>query len=190
MLKDITGKVFGDKGYICKPLFQELWHKGIQLITGIRKNMKNYLLPNNDKGLLRKRFIIETVFDKLKTSMGLEHSRHRAPANAFVHILSCIAAYMLGKNKVKMGPVTVTKTNQADRRSSIALIQNSGILEYSPAYSPDYNPIEHTWAQAKAYRQKQEKPLNRYSPIKSGIKVESSGYICLSQCTKQPQQGL
>ena len=83
-------------------------------------------MPIIDKGLLRKRFIIETVFDKLKTSMGLEHSRHRAPANAFVHILSCIAAYMLGKIKVKMGPVTVTKTNQADRRSSIALIQNSG----------------------------------------------------------------
>ena len=42
MLKDITGKVFGDKGYISKPLFQELWHKGIQLITGIRKNMKDF----------------------------------------------------------------------------------------------------------------------------------------------------
>ena len=76
MLKDITGKVFGDKGYISKPSFQELWHKGVQLITGIRKNMKNYLMPVIDKALLRKRFIIETVFDKLKTSMGLEHSRH------------------------------------------------------------------------------------------------------------------
>ncbi len=107
MVKDITGKVFGDKGYISKPLFQELWHKGVQLITGIRKNMKNYLMPVIDKVRLKKRFIIETVFDKLKTSMGLEHSRHRAPANAFVHILSCVAAYMLGKTKVKMGPITV-----------------------------------------------------------------------------------
>ena len=116
MLKDITGKVFGDKGYISKPLFQELWHKGVQFITGIRKNMKHHLMPvidkvllRKDKVLLRKRFIIETVFDKLKTSMGLEHSRHRALANAFVHILSCVAAYMLGKTKVKMGPVTVTE---------------------------------------------------------------------------------
>ena len=107
MVKGIKGKVFGDKGYISKSLFEELWQKGLQLITGIRKNMKNYLLPIFDKLLLRKRFIIETVFDKLKTSMGLEHSRHRSPANAFVHILSCVAAYILGKTKVKMGPITV-----------------------------------------------------------------------------------
>ena len=107
MLNDLQGKVFGDKGYISKPMFQELWQQGVQLITGTRKNMKNYLMPILDKILLRKRFIIETVFDKLKTSMGLEHSRHRSPANAFVHILSCVAAYMLGKTKVKMGPITV-----------------------------------------------------------------------------------
>ena len=107
MVKDLQGKGFGDKGYICKPLFQELWQQGIQIITGIRRNMKNYLIPVMDKLLLRKRFIIETVFDKLKTSMGLEHSRHRSPTNAFVHILSCVAAYMLGKTKVKMGPITV-----------------------------------------------------------------------------------
>ena len=90
-------------------MFQELWQQGVQLITGIRKNMKNYLMPILDQLLLRKRFIIETVFDKLKTSMGLEHSRHRSPANAFVHILSCVAAYMLGKTKVRMGPITVTE---------------------------------------------------------------------------------
>ena len=112
MLNDLQGKVFGDKGYISKPMFQELWQQGVQLITGIRKNMKNYLMPILDKILLRKRFIIETVFDKLKTSMGLEHSRHRSPANAFVHILSCVAAYMLGKTKVKMGPITVPEPIQ------------------------------------------------------------------------------
>ena len=66
-------------------------------------------MPIIDKALLRKRFIIQTVFDTLKTSMGLEHSRHRAPANALVHILSCVAAYILEKTKVKMGPVTVTE---------------------------------------------------------------------------------
>ena len=34
-------------------------------------------------------------------------------------------------------------------------IKNAGhILEYLPAYSPDLNPIEHKWAQAKAIKRK------------------------------------
>jgi hypothetical protein len=55
--------------------------------------MKNYLMPMADKMLLRKRFIIETVLDTLKSEMGLEHSRHRSVVNAMVHILSCLVAY-------------------------------------------------------------------------------------------------
>ena len=59
-------------------------------------------MPLLDKLLLRKRFIIETLFDRMKSQMGLEHTRHRSPINAFVHILSCLAAYTLGKEKVSM----------------------------------------------------------------------------------------
>lgn len=54
------------------------------------------------KLFLRKRFIIETLLNTLKSGMGLEHTRHRSPTNAFVHILSCLPAYMLEKKKVKM----------------------------------------------------------------------------------------
>ena len=97
MTTKLKGKILADKGYISKKLFARLWTRGLQLITGIRKNMKNYLMP-----MLRKRSIIETLFDKLKSEMGLEHTRHRSPTNAFVHILSCLAAYMLAKKKVKM----------------------------------------------------------------------------------------
>ena len=40
---------------------------------------------------------------------------------------------------------------RADIRS---LFEQAGhTLEYLPAYSPDFNPIEHKWAQAKAIRQ-------------------------------------
>jgi len=99
MVKPLKGKLFGDKGYICEKLRQTLWQKGIHLITGIRKNMKNHLMPMMDKILLRKRFIIETIFDKLKSQMGIEHTRHRSQTNAFVHIMSCLVAYSLGKNK-------------------------------------------------------------------------------------------
>ena len=35
-------------------------------------------MPLADKIMLRKRFVIETVLDTLKSEMGLEHSRHRS----------------------------------------------------------------------------------------------------------------
>ena len=49
----------------------------------------------------------ETLFHKLKSHMGLEHTRHRSPSNALVHIFSCLAAYTLAQPKVKMGPVVM-----------------------------------------------------------------------------------
>ena len=69
--------------------------------------MKNHLMPLLDNLLLRKRFIIETLFHKLKSHMRLEHTRHRSPVNALVHIFSCLAAYTLAQPKVKMGPVVM-----------------------------------------------------------------------------------
>lgn len=35
-----------------------------------------------------------------------------------------------------------------------AILQAGHLLEYLPPYSPDLNPIEHKWAQAKAIRRK------------------------------------
>ena len=105
MTRELEGKVLADKGYISKELFAKLWRRGLHLITGIRRNMKNYLMLLIDKLLLRKRFIIETLFDRMKSQMGLEHTRHRSPINAFVHVLSCLAAYALGKTKVSMSGV-------------------------------------------------------------------------------------
>jgi len=102
MVAGLEGKLLADKGYISRKLFARLWGQGLHLITGIRRNMKNYLMPILDKILLRKRFVIETLFDKLKSERGLEHTRHRSPTNAFVHILSCLVAYALGKTKIRM----------------------------------------------------------------------------------------
>jgi Transposase DDE domain len=39
--------------------------------------------------MLRRRFLIETVFDTLKSERGLEHSRHSSVINAMIHVLSC-----------------------------------------------------------------------------------------------------
>jgi hypothetical protein len=102
MTKGLKGKLYADKGYLSKSLFADLWQDGLQLITGIRKNMRNYLMPFFDKLMLRARFILETVLDVLKQVQGLEHSRHRSPVNAFVHVLSCIVAYSLKPRKPKI----------------------------------------------------------------------------------------
>ena len=39
MTRNLLGKLFGDKGYISKKLFDELFSRGLQLITGIKENM-------------------------------------------------------------------------------------------------------------------------------------------------------
>jgi IS5 family transposase len=95
----LSGKLYADKGYIGRELFNKLWQRGLHLITGIRRNMRNHLMPLADKLMLRKRFVIETVLDTLKSEMGLEHSRHRSVMNAMVHILSCLVAYAFRPNK-------------------------------------------------------------------------------------------
>ena len=97
--KYLSGKLYADKGYISRALFNKLWQRGLHLITGIRRNMRNYLMPLADKLMLRKRCVIETVLDILKCDMGLEHSRHRSVINAMVHILSCLVAYAFRPGK-------------------------------------------------------------------------------------------
>jgi IS5 family transposase len=99
MTRHLAGKLYADKGYIGRELFHKLWRRGLHLITSIRRNMRNYLMPLADKVMLRKRFVIETVLDTLKSEMGLEHSRHRSVVNAMVHVLSCLVAYAFRPGK-------------------------------------------------------------------------------------------
>jgi len=99
LAKKLFGKLVGDKGYISKKLFKELFGKGIQLITRLRKNMKNVLMPLMDKILLRKRAVIETIIDQLKNINQIEHSRHRSPVNFLVNLISGLTAYTYQKKK-------------------------------------------------------------------------------------------
>jgi hypothetical protein len=99
MLDNAWGKVFADKGYISEELFQQLMEKGIKLVTGVRKNMKNALVLLEEKLLLRKRSISETVNDYLKNVCQIEHSRHRSPANFLVHLMSGLVAYAIQPSK-------------------------------------------------------------------------------------------
>jgi len=93
MSKNIFGKLFGDRGYISRKLFELLYKNGLQLITSLKKNMKNKLLPMIDKLLLRKRSIIETVNDQLKNISQIEHSRHRSLTNFLVNLVAGLIAY-------------------------------------------------------------------------------------------------
>ena len=89
----------GDKGYISKNLFQRLFVDGIQLITKLKTNMKGALMSVSDRLLLRKRAIIETVNDELKSIAQVEHSGHRCFDNFIVNLLGAIAAYCLFPKK-------------------------------------------------------------------------------------------
>src|SRR3954463_6411748 len=110
MTRHLVGKLYADKGYIGRELFHKLWRRGLHLITSIRRNMRNYLMPLADKVMLRKRFLIETVLDTLKSEMGLEHSRHRSVVNAMVHVLSCLVAYAFrpGKPSISLTAQKIT----------------------------------------------------------------------------------
>ncbi|MEA5551947.1 IS982 family transposase [Anabaena cylindrica UHCC 0172] len=89
LTKKIFGKIFGDKGYISQKLWLELWSNGLKLITPFKKNMRNKLLSLEEKLMLRKRSLIETVNDQLKNISQLVHSRHRSVTNFMVKARLC-----------------------------------------------------------------------------------------------------
>jgi hypothetical protein len=89
----LFGKLFGDKGYLSQAAFEQLFQQGVQLITRLKSNMKNRLLPLSDKLLLRKRAIIESITDQLKNISQIEHTRHRSPLNFCVNLLCGLIAY-------------------------------------------------------------------------------------------------
>ena len=99
MSTNMIGKLFGDKGYISMALNETLLSRGLQLITGIRKNMKNKLLLLIDKLLLRKRSMIESINNQLKNVFQLEHTRHRSPINGFINMIAAVIAYIFHPNK-------------------------------------------------------------------------------------------
>jgi hypothetical protein len=93
LAKKLWGKLIADKGDISQAPFEQLFSQGVQLITPIRKNMHNRLMPLMDKLLLRKRSIIETINDQLKNISQIAHTRHRSPSNFLVNLIAGLIAY-------------------------------------------------------------------------------------------------
>jgi hypothetical protein len=106
MTRDLFGLLFGDKGYISQQLFAELYEQGLKLVTPIRKNMKNRLVNLEEKLLLRKRSIIETINDQLKNISQIEHTRHRSITNFLVNLVCGLIAYCHQEKKpsIKLPP--------------------------------------------------------------------------------------
>lgn len=93
MSKGLWGKLFGDRGYLSQPLFEQLFQEGLSFFTNRKRNMKPQLLHLYDKILLRKRALIETVNDQLKNQSQLEHTRHRSSVNFMINLVAALVAY-------------------------------------------------------------------------------------------------
>jgi hypothetical protein len=99
LTRDLTGKLFGDKGYLGKKLAAALLKRGLALMTKVRKNMKALPLTLTDKLLLNARNMAETIIGHLKAFSSLNLPKHRAPINAFLHLLAALTAYQLNPIK-------------------------------------------------------------------------------------------
>jgi Transposase DDE domain len=112
LVRHLWGKLFGDRGYLSQELFEQLWGQGLQLITKLKRNMKNRLMPLLDKLLLRKRALIECVNDQLKNSSQIEHTRHRSATNGIVNILAAVVAYTFQAKKPALDLFTTPQSQQ------------------------------------------------------------------------------
>jgi transposase len=99
LCKGLFGQLFADKGYIAQWLTETLAKQDLQIITTLKKNMKPVPRTGFEKALLRRRSLIETVFDELKNLCQIEHTRHRSVSNFLVNLMAGIVAYCLSDNK-------------------------------------------------------------------------------------------
>lgn len=111
LTEQLFGKIYADKGYLSKALWEMLFADGMQLVTKVRKNMKGHIMELKDKLLLRKRAIIETINDELKNLCQIEHTRHRSVNNFIMNILGALIAYSFFPKKPSLN-IEEVKTNQ------------------------------------------------------------------------------
>ncbi len=97
--QELWGKLIGDRGYLSQNLFEKLMSRGLKLITKLRRNMKNRFISTQEKLLLRKRAIIETINDQLKNISNIEHTRHRSLWNFLGNTASGLIAYCWKEKK-------------------------------------------------------------------------------------------
>ena len=94
LTQKVHGEMYGDKGYLLNSnLFKKLYLKGVHMVTKLRSNMKNILMSIEDKLLLKKRGVIESVGAILKENLNIEHSRYRSPITLAINVFTALIGY-------------------------------------------------------------------------------------------------
>lgn len=115
MVQDLWGVLYGDKGYLSQQLSELLRAEaGVELMTKVKKNMKQRFISIFDKIMLRKRAIMETVIDQLKNISQIEHTRHRSWQNFLGNLAAGLIAYTYREQKpslnIRANELTALKT--------------------------------------------------------------------------------
>jgi transposase len=113
MCEGLFGLLFADKGYVAKWLAETLQGMGIRLVTTRKKNMKPVAITAFEKALLKRRSLVETVFDELKNLCQIEHTRHRSINNFIVNLMAGIVAYCLSDTKPSLSLIHVNALTKA-----------------------------------------------------------------------------
>jgi hypothetical protein len=92
-IRNVSGKLYADRGYISQKLTEILFVDGIHFVAKMRNNMKGGELPLQDRLMLRKRAGIESVNDELKNICQIEHTRHRCFSNFISNLIAELLAY-------------------------------------------------------------------------------------------------
>jgi len=92
-IRKVSGKLYADRGYVSQKLAEMLFVDGIHFVAKMRNNMKGGELPLQDRLMLRKRAVIESVNDELKNICQIEHTRHRCFANFITNLIAGLLAY-------------------------------------------------------------------------------------------------
>ncbi len=87
-------------------------NNNVKLFTKIRKNMKPKPMQVIDKRLLKRRTLIETVFNELKNLCQIEHSRHRSITGFISNLLGGFIAYCWQPNKPTLRDVYIEKNEK------------------------------------------------------------------------------
>ena len=110
-IKSVFGKLYADRGYISQTLKDILFVDGIHFVTKLRNNMKGGEIPLQDRIILRKRAVIESVNDELKNICQIEHTRHRSFTNFITNLIAGLLAYSFLPKKPSIN-VERVKTTQ------------------------------------------------------------------------------
>lgn len=102
MVEKLKGWLMADRGYISKKQEKQLEQQGLELITRVKKNMKQRIIDPAKEYFLDKRGMIETIIDQLKNIFHISHTRHRSVINAQVNSFAALLAYVFKPKKISV----------------------------------------------------------------------------------------